>query len=155
MKSTSLKIKMILFTMLAAVLSCKEKPAQEHKNLKEVKSLSNKQVETTILPTVNIKDNDKLLSPAVIKVNSQGVWFANEGSLGYIQLLDDQGNEIATNFLTTNENWMKEGSVNFSANLIFDDKGSKVGMLVIHNDPGSGDGDEAGEKITFTIPVTF
>lgn len=155
MISTSLKIKMILFTMLAAVISCKEKPPQEYKNLKELKSPSIKQVETTILPTVNIKDNDKLTSPAVIKVNSQGIWFANEGSIGYIQLLDDQGNEIATNFLTTNENWMKEGSINFSANLIFDAKGSKVGSLVLHNDPGSGDGDEAGEKITFTIPVTF
>lgn len=155
MKNTNLKIKMILFTMLVTVLSCKEKSAQEYKNLKEVKSLSIKQVETAILPTVNIKDNDKLTSPALIKVNSQGVWLANEGSLGYIQLLEDQGNEIATNFLTTNENWMKEGSVNFSANLIFDAKGSKVGSLVIHNDPGSGDGDEDGEKITFTIPVTF
>ncbi|MEZ7515501.1 hypothetical protein [Flavobacterium frigidarium] len=155
MKNTNLKIKMILFTMLVTVLSCKEKSAQEYKNLKELKSPSIKQVETAILPTVNIKDNDKLTSPALIKVNSQGVWFANEGSLGYIQLLDDQGNEIATNFLTTNENWMKEGSVNFSANLIFDAKGSKVGSLVIHNDPGSGDGDEAGEKISFTIPVTF
>lgn len=155
MKNTNLKIKMILFTMLVTVLSCKEKSAQEYKNLKELKSPSIKQVETAILPTVNIKDNDKLTSPALIKVNSQGVWLANEGSLGYIQLLDDQGNEIATNFLTTNENWMKEGSVNFSANLIFDAKGSKVGSLIIHNDPGSGDGDEAGENICFTIPVTF
>ena len=155
MISPGLKIKMILFIMLVAVLSCKQKPPQEYKNLKELKSPSIKQVETTILPTINIKDNDKLTSPAVIKVNSQGIWFANEGSLGYIQLLDDQGNEIATTFLSTNENWMKEGPVNFSANLIFDAKGSKVGMLVIHNDPGSGDGDEAGEKISFTIPVTF
>ena len=148
MISTSLKIKMILFTMLVAVLSCKQKAPQEYKNLKELKSPSIKQVETTILPTVNIKDNDKLTSPAVIKVNSQGIWFANEGSLGYIQLLDEQGNEIATTFLSTNENWMKEGPVNFSANLIFDAKASKVGMLVIHNDPGSGDGDEAGGKIS-------
>ncbi|MBU0925969.1 hypothetical protein KKG81_13875 [bacterium] len=155
MKNTNLKIKMILFTMLVTVLSCKEKSAQEYKNLKELKSPSIKQVETAILPTVNIKDNDKLTSPALIKVNSQGVWLANEGSLGYIQLLDDQGNEIATNFLTTNENWMKEGPVNFSANLIFDAKGSKVGSLIIHNDPGSRDGDEAGENISFTIPVTF
>ena len=48
---------------------------------------------------------------------------------------------------------MKSGSVMFSCTITFDAGNIKKGKLIIHNNPGEGDGDEAGENISFQIPV--
>ena len=34
-------------------------------------------------------------------------------------------------------------------------KDAEKGTLIIHNNPGYGDGSEAGEKLSFKIPVRF
>ncbi|WP_438425838.1 hypothetical protein [Aquimarina macrocephali] len=122
---------------------------------KENTTLTEKEPKQTKYPTLNIKSNDRINSPIEIKVNSEGVWLANEGELGWIQLIDDKGNELAKGILSADGDWMKSGPVMFSTTLTFDSKNIKTGKLIIHNDPGEGDGDEAGESISFEIPIIF
>ena len=106
-------------------------------------------------PTVSINPHDVVKSPLHISVNSMGVWHAHEGELGHVQLLDQQGNELATGILSTSEDWMKSGSIIFQTVLEFNPEKYKKGYLTIHNNPGDGDGSEAGEKLSFKIPVRF
>ena len=54
-----------------------------------------------------------------------GVWSAHEGELGIIQLIDSDGKEV------------------------------EKGTLIIHNNPGDGSGDEAGESRQFEVPIRF
>ncbi len=86
-------------------------------------------------------------------MNSQGVWYASEGELGWISLIDENGIELAKGILSAEGEWMKSGPVMFSTILNFDPSNSEKGKLIIHNNPGDGDGDEAGTNINFEIPV--
>ena len=106
-------------------------------------------------PTVSINPHDVVKSPLHLSVNSMGVWHAHEGELGHVQLIDQQGNELATGILSTSEDWMKSGSILFQTVLEFNSKENKRGYLTIHNYSGVGDGSEAGEKLSFKIPVRF
>ncbi len=106
-------------------------------------------------PTVSINPHDVIKSPLHLSVNSMGVWHAHEGELGHVQLIDQQGNELATGILSTSEDWMKSGSIIFQTVLEFNPEKYKKGYLTIHNNPGDGDGSEAGEKLSFKIPVRF
>jgi hypothetical protein len=106
-------------------------------------------------PTVSINPHDVVKSPLHLSVNSMGVWHAHEGELGHVQMLDQQGNELATGILSTSEDWMKSGSIIFQTVLEFNPEKYKKGYLTIHNNPGDGDGSEAGEKLSFKIPVRF
>ena len=155
MKNINLKIKLVLFSLVIGLISCKDNSNNKNNSSDNLNSPTQEEVDKTKLPTVNIQENDILVSPTQIEVNSQGVWFASEGTLGFIQLIDEKGTELASGILTTNENWMTNEPVVFSTKLTFDSKNSKSGILVIHNDPGSGDGDEAGKKISFQIPIAF
>jgi len=106
-------------------------------------------------PTVNINPHEVVKSPLQLSVNSMGVWHAHEGELGHVQLIDQQGNELAIGILSTSEDWMKSGSILFQTVLEFNPEKYKKGYLTIHNNPGDGDGSEAGEKLSFKIPVRF
>ena len=106
-------------------------------------------------PTVSINPHDVVKSPLHLSVNSMGVWHAHEGELGHVQLIDQQGNELATGILSASEDWMKSGSILFQTVLEFNSKENKRGYLTIHNYSGVGDGSEAGEKLSFKIPVRF
>ena len=110
---------------------------------------------TPLRPTVSVNPQDIIKSPLKLNVNSMGVWYAHEGELGHVQLLNQDGKEIALGILTTSENWMKSGPVHFETTLVFDAKKSEKGTLIILNNPGSGDGDEAGEQHSFEVPVRF
>ncbi len=161
MKNINLKLNLVVFSLAFIFMSCKDDSNNKNNPTDVIKLTSKeevtteKKIEKLKLPTVNIQENDKLVSPVEIKVNSQGVWTASEGTLGYVELINEKGIELASGILTTQENWMTNKPVVFSTELIFDSKNSMDGILIIHNDPGSGDGDEAGEKISFKIPVTF
>ncbi|NCF41991.1 MAG: hypothetical protein GWP32_03730 [Bacteroidetes bacterium] len=75
--------------------------------------------------------------------------------MGHVKLLDQEGNELAIGIMSTSEDWMKSGSILFQTVLEFNSKENKRGYLTIHNNPGVGDGSEAGEKLSFKIPVRF
>ena len=106
-------------------------------------------------PTVSINPHEVVKSPLHLSVNSMGVWHAHEGELGHVQLIEHQGNELATGILSTSEDWMKSGSILFQTVLEFNPEKYKKGYLTINNNPGDGDGSEAGEKISFKITVRF
>ena len=110
---------------------------------------------TPLRPTVSVNPQDIIKSPLKLKVNSMGVWHASEGELGLVQLLNQDGNEIALGILTTSENWMKSGPVQFETTLEFDAKESEKGTLIIHNNLGDGDSDEAGVNHSFEVPIRF
>ena len=108
------------------------------------------------LPSVNISPNDKLTSPVGIQVNSEGAWFASEGELGTVHLMNDQGEELGMAILSSSDgNWMTSDPAMFDTQLEFDAAESGSGKLVVKSNPGEGDGDEAGEQYSFEIPVTF
>lgn len=50
---------------------------------------------------------------------------------------------------------MKSGPVQFETTLVFDAKETKNGTLIIHNNSGDGDGDEAGVNHAFEISIRF
>ena len=110
---------------------------------------------TPLRPTVSVNPQDIIKSPLKLNVNSMGVWYAHEGELGHVQLLNQDGKEIALGILTTSKDWMKSGPVQFETILVFDAKESEKGTLIIHNNPGDGDGDEAGVNHAFEIPIRF
>lgn len=145
----------VIAVALLSLNSCKPKSSDSAIDKKEEVSI---QMDTAIspeIPTVNIQPNQKITSPLELKVNSEGVWLANEGELGWVQLVDESGNELTKGFLTSEGDWMQSGPVMFSSVLTFDSKNLEKGILIIHNNPGGGDGDEAGEELKFEIPVTF
>ena len=157
MKKVKFIVSSILLVSLTFLVSCKSKENKEEVK-KETVVVEVEEIvieDDRELPTVSIKKNDRITSPQEIKVNSQGIWLAHEGELGWVQLKDSEGNELAKGILMAEGEWMKEGPVMFSTKLTFDAKDKRNGVLVIHNNPGPGDGNEAGEEISFEIPVIF
>jgi len=85
-------------------------------------------------PTVlNLKKGDKISSPIKIEVNSEGLWFAFEGELGTVTLLDEQKNELGRSILSTKENWMTKDPVVFTTELKYKADKSGKGKLVFKN----------------------
>jgi len=119
-------------------------------NLEEVQNAKN--------PEVNVIPYQKITSPLDIKVDSKGLWFASEGELGIVTIVDEENNELGTNIAiltSVDGNWMISGSALFKTTLRFESKEAKSGKLIFHNNPGEGDGDEAGVSKSFEIPVKF
>ena len=124
-------------------------------------SETNEEVKKThTKPTTNIKPNDKVSSPLEIKLNSQGLWqwHAFEGEVGIARIFDGAGNELGMGILSSSDgNWMKGGDPAFFGTTITFSKQptTQTGKLIIYNNPGPGDGEEAGEEVSFEIPVIF
>ena len=106
-------------------------------------------------PTVSINPHEVVKSPLQLSVNSMGVWHAHEGELGIIQLIDSDGKEMAYGIMSATEEWIKSGPVQFKTTIGFDAKEVEKGTLIIHNNPGDGSGDEAGESHQFEVPIRF
>ena len=106
-------------------------------------------------PTVSINPHEVINFPLHIKINSMGVWRAYEGELGLVKLYNSEGQQLAWGIMSATEEWMRPGPVMFQTSLQFNPGDSEKGTLVIHNNPGGGSGDEAGEEVSFKIPVRF
>ncbi len=111
-------------------------------------------------PTANIKRWQKITSPLTVKVNSQGVWFAWEGELGTVKIVDENGKVLNLKnewgiLSSADGNWMHSKPAFFKTSIPFDAKGAKKGKIIIYNNSGPGDGEEAGTSYSFEIPVTF
>jgi|GEM_PF-1810288 len=111
--------------------------------------------EAARFPSVNIKANQTVKSPLMIKVNSKGVWTAYEGELGTVSIVDETGRELGkTQILTSADgDWMHIGNALFQAKLTFKTNGKTKAKLVFYNDSGPGEGEEAGKSEKFEIPV--
>jgi len=153
----------ILILILLSFCSC-----NENKNAKTTTEIEKKvnRKENNVekfyrkIPTTNIKDKQKITSPLYIKVNSEGIWFASEGELGLVQIVDENNKLLNKkgNFgilSSIDGNWMHSNPAFFETEVDFEIKGAKSGKIIINSNPGSGDGDEAGTIYTIEIPVTF
>jgi len=115
-------------------------------------------VQNTKNPEVNVIPNQEITSPFEIKVDSKGIWIASEGELGIVTIVDENNIELGTNIAiltSVDGNWMTSGSALFKTTLIFEANEARSGKLIFHNNPGEGDGDEAGVSKSFEIPVKF
>jgi len=83
------------------------------------------------------KENQEVKSPIKISGQAKGVWFF-EGSFP-VELMDTDGNILATSFATSSEDWMTENFIPFSAILEFTKATStKHVLLVLKKDNPSG-----------------
>lgn len=129
-----------------------------NKSKKEFSISNQEAVKKTKNPEVNVVLNQKITSPLEIKVDSKGLWIASEGELGIVIIVDEDNNNLGTNIAiltSVDGNWMTSGSALFKTILTFDAKDSKSGKLIFHNNPGEGEGNEAGVSKSFEIPVKF
>jgi hypothetical protein len=151
-----------LFATLFTICGCKTDPIGHEKNTSEAidptPKVNPKRGSTTInpkIPSINIQPGDRITSPLEVRVNSEGVWFAFEGEIGWVQLLDGKGNELSRGILHAEGEWMKKGPVMFSTTLNFDSKHFQSGKLIVHKNIGPGDGDEAGKAESFEVRVVL
>ena len=129
-----------------------------NKSKKEFSRRNTEEVQHAKIPEVNVIPHQKITSPVEIKVDSKGHWFASEGELGIVTIVDEDNNNLGANIAiltSVDGNWMTSGSALFKTILTFDAKDSKSGKLIFHNNPGEGEGNEAGVSKSFEIPVKF
>lgn len=107
---------------------------------------------TSDLPSINIKADQLLKSPLKITVNSEGKWSGFEGELGTIELLDEHNNTLGQCILSTTENWMVNGPVNYNCDLIYNTDSSGKGTLVVKNNNPTG---KVEHDKSFIIPVQY
>lgn len=101
---------------------------------------------------LSLKAGEVIESPLVIKGEAPGTWFF-EASFP-IQLMDSNGQVIATAIAQAKGDWMTTDYVPFEATLTFDGSlsGSGEGELVFKKDNPSGLPENDGE---FRMPVRF
>jgi len=157
-KTSSTTIVILVFITITIIFSaCKNDRKVIQKEIKkEVKSTPlDHKTEQQQYPIVNIKPNQLIKSPFKVTVNSNGVWHAFEGELGFIKVYNEAGKEIGNvGILHTDStkeiDWMADGPIPFETILTFDPKGSKKGKIVIEKNAG-----RARDADSFEIPVRF
>lgn len=83
------------------------------------------------------KENESVKNPVRISGQAKGTWFF-EGSFP-VELIDTDGNILATSFATSTEDWMTENFIPFSAILEFTKPTStKHVLLILKKDNPSG-----------------
>lgn len=100
-------------------------------------------VTTTDLPIFvnNVKENQEISSPLKIEGKARGFWFF-EASFP-IQLVDTDGNILATAIATADGEWMTTEFVNFTANLEYvKPTSTNHALLILNKDNPSGDPDK-------------
>ena len=97
----------------------------------------------------NIKENQIISSPIKIEGKARGYWFF-EASFP-IQLVDSNGNILATSIATADGDWMTTDFVNFTANLEYEKPTStNRALLILNKDNPSGDPDK-DQSIFITV----
>ena len=96
------------------------------------------------------KAGETVSSPLVITGQARGYWYF-EASFP-VELLDANGQRIANNIATAQDEWMTEEFVPFKAELTFDKPTTATGSLVLHKDNPSG---MPENEDSITIPVKF
>jgi len=103
-------------------------------------------------PTINIRQNQTVETGTNIIVNSQGKWFGFEAELGTVELLNNQGQQLGLCILSTTENWMVQGPVNYNCTLEYNSSDGGTGKLVVKNNNPSG---EVEHDKAFEIPISY
>lgn len=98
----------------------------------------------------NLKPNDVIRSPFILKGEMRGFWFF-EASFP-VRLFDGNGKEIAVGIAMTPANWMTVDLVTFETRLEFSAPATANGTLVLQKDNPSGLPENDQE---IRIPVRF
>lgn len=94
---------------------------------------------------------DQLISsPLIITGEARGTWFFE--ATFPVNLLDSNGKVLALHYALTDENWMTEDFIPFTANIEFDDPETTTGFLILEKDNPSGMQEYAAQ---IEIPVRF
>ena len=96
------------------------------------------------------KSDDYVSSPLAVTGEARGTWYF-EASFP-IELLDADGNKIASGAARATSDWMTEDFVPFTATLVYDATPVGVGTLVLKKDNPSGDPARDAEV---RVPVHF
>jgi hypothetical protein len=165
MKKLIIPVMLLMAMSLVFMTSCKDKKESEAEVVEEVEmemeAADEKPTMEAVhqgdhkLPTVNVTANQRVSSPLQVRLNSQGLWMGYEGEVGVAKLLDASGNQLAMGILKAEGEWMKSGPVMYATTLEFDATGHSSGTLVLEQNAGPGEGDEAGESASFSVPVKF
>lgn len=91
-----------------------------------------------------------ITSPLHLEGEARGYWYF-EGDAP-AKLLDADGVEIATGYITAQEAWMTEDFVDFEGRLDFDTPDTSTGTLILMNANASGDPER---DIFLHIPIRF
>ena len=111
---------------------------------KEVQApeLNSNTTSTIEMPIIvnNIKDNQQVSNPIKIEGKARGSWYF-EASFP-IELVDADGNIIATTIATAQSDWMVEDFVNFTAELNYvKSTSTKSALIILSKDNPSGNPD--------------
>ncbi len=96
------------------------------------------------------KADEKVTSPLTITGQARGNWYF-EASFP-VELLDGNGNVMASGIATAQGEWMTTNFVPFSSTLVFDPPATTTGTLILHKDNPSGLPEHDAE---LRLPVTF
>jgi len=152
MKILNITLSTILLSSMFLLNGCKEKSMSS--SVQEENKFIKKH------PTINIKKGEKITSPLTIKINSQGVWSAFEGELGTVEIVDEENRVLNQKddwgiLFTSDGNWMHSKPAYFETTVKFDPKGAKKGKIIIYNNSGEGEGEEAGSSYQFEVAIRF
>ena len=152
MKIVKITLSAVLISSILLLNGCQEKSLSS--SVKEENEFIKKR------PTINIKKGEKISSPLKLKINSQGVWYASEGELGTVEIVDEKNRVLNQKgdwviLFSSDGNWMHSNPAYFETTVKFDPKGAKKGKIIIYNNPGEADGEEAGTLYHFEILIKF
>jgi len=94
---------------------------------------------------------DQLIaSPLIITGEARGTWFF-EANFS-VSLLDSNGKVLALHYAITDEEWMTEDFISFTAHIEFDDPETATGLLILEKNNPS---DFREQDAQIEIPVRF
>ncbi|MBI4137257.1 Gmad2 immunoglobulin-like domain-containing protein [Candidatus Roizmanbacteria bacterium] len=98
----------------------------------------------------NPRPNQTITSPVTITGQARGSWYFE--ATFPIELVDENGNQVATSFATAQDEWMTEEFVPFTAEISFSIPKTKQGELLIRNANPSGLPENQKE---LALPIVF
>ena len=177
-----MKIKVILYLLIALILICisnsciiidrflvtpEESAADSGKQNKDVEEEVTNTTNTEAGTAANKEDNeadalsdqiivstplpDQLItSPLIITGKARGTWFFE--ATFPVSLLDSNGNVLALHYAATEEEWMTEDFISFTATIEFEDPETATGFLMLDKNNPS---DIREYDAQLVIPVRF
>lgn len=91
------------------------------------------------------KDNQEVKSPLKISGKARGIWFF-EGSFP-IDLVDSNGEIIASSIATSSEGWMTEDFIDFSSTIVFEKPTSTTRALLVLKKDNPSDNPDLDQSI--------
>lgn len=127
----------ILIIISLLFLGCQSSNSAHDKDIK-IKKIEIKKQE----PSVNIIENQTITSPLPIEFKSNSAWFAHEGELDTVSLIDADGNQLGLAILSvTDGEWMSTDPLTSAVSLKFTIKNTTSAKLVFkNNNPSTTEG---------------